>query len=141
MAPKKPKEMSKKEGKMPMPMSLAINKEKKPRAKKVPRVMLEPFFVKNNNQNPDFVDEKVVGWVLTDTMRKKGAVIWYLARASGDVLASQNAILTKPSGVGKPADFPPASLSEKDLASARYPVVEPLPAWAKHCFIPKSLVM
>ena len=75
MAPKK-KEMSKKEGKMPM--SSAINKEKKPRAKKVPRVMLEPFFVKNNNQNPDFVDEKVVGWVLTDTMRNKGAVIWYL---------------------------------------------------------------
>jgi hypothetical protein len=138
MAPKK-KELSKKEGKMPM--TSEINKEKKPRTKKVPLVMLKPFFVKNNNQNPDFVDEKVVGWVITDTMRKKGAVIWYLARATGDVLASQDAILTKPSGVGKPADFPPASLSANDLASGRYPVVDPLPAWANQCFIPKSLVM
>jgi hypothetical protein len=138
MAPKKPKEMSKTEGKKPM--SSAIDK-KKPRAKKVPLVMIDPFFVTNDNQNPDYVDEKVVGWVLTDTMRKKGAVIWYLARATGNVLTSPEAILTKVSGVGKPADFPPASLSEKDLASGRYTVVEPLPAWARQCYIPKSLVM
>ena len=138
MAPKKEKEkvMSKSEGKKPMQSAI-----KKPRKKKEPLVMLEPFFVKNNNQNPDFVDEKIVGWVITDTMRKKGAVIWYLARATGDVLASQNAILTKPSGSGKPADFPPSTLSASDLASGRYPVVDPLPAWADQCLVPKALVM
>ena len=128
--------MSKSEGKKPMQSAI-----QKPRKRKEPLVMLEPFFVKNNNQNPDFVDEKIVGWVITDTMRKKGAVIWYLARATGDVLASQNAILTKPSGVGKPADFPPATLSASDLASGRYPVVDPLPAWADQCLVPKALVM
>ena len=138
MAPKKEKEkvLSKSEGKKPMQSAI-----QKPRKRKEPLVMLEPFFVKNNNQNPDFVDEKIVGWVITDTMRKKGAVIWYLARATGDVLASQNAILTKPSGSGKPADFPPSTLSASDLASGRYPVVDPLPAWADQCLVPKALVM
>ena len=138
MAPKKEKEkvMSKSEGKKPMQSAI-----QKPRKRKEPLVMLEPFFVKNNNQNPDFVDEKIVGWVITDTMRKKGAVIWYLARATGNVLTSPEAILTKVSGVGKPADFPPASLSKRDLASGRYTVVEPLPAWAWKCYVPKALVM
>eukprot|EP00966_Prymnesium_polylepis_P327238 7383116-Prymnesium_polylepis.1 len=74
-------------------------------------------------------------------MRKKGAVIWYLAKATGDVLASQTATLTKPSGIGKPPDFPPSSLSAKDLASGRYVVLDPPPVWAAQCFIPKALVM
>eukprot|EP00966_Prymnesium_polylepis_P136434 3152687-Prymnesium_polylepis.1 len=64
-------------------MPSAIDK-KKPKAKKVPLIMIDPFFVTNDNQNPDYVDEKVVGWVLTDSMRKEGAVIWYLARATGN---------------------------------------------------------
>jgi hypothetical protein len=140
MSPKKQKEMSKAEGKKPMPS--AIDK-KKPKAKKAPLVMIPPFFVKNDNQNPDYEDEKVVGWVLTDSMRKKAAVIWYRAKATGNVLTcpEDEVILSKVSGIGKPADFPPASLSERDLASGRYTEVEPLPAWAWKCYVPKALVM
>jgi hypothetical protein len=140
MAPKKEKEMSKSEGKKPM--QSAIDK-KKSRAKKVPLIMLPPYFVKNENQNPHHEDEKVVGWVLTDSLRKNGAVIWYRAKSIGNVLtcAEDEVILSKVSGVGMPADFPPASLSERDLASGRITQVVPLPAWAWKCYVPKGLIM
>ena len=140
MPPKKKKEMSKEEGKKPM--ASAIDK-KKPRAKKAPLIMIPPFFVKNDNQNPDYKDEKVVGWVLTDSLRKKAAVIWYRAKSTGNVLTcpEDEVILSKVSGIGKPADYPPASLSERDLASGRITEVVPLPAWAWKCYVPKALVM
>ena len=140
MAPKKEKEkeLSKSEGKKPMQSAI-----KKPRGKKAPLIMMKPYFVKNDNQNPYHEDEKVVGWVLTDTLRKKAAVIWYKAKSVGNVLtcAEDEVILSKVSGVGMPADFPPASLSERDLASGRITQVVPLPAWAWKCYVPKALVM
>ena len=140
MSPKKQKEMSKAEGKKPMP---SATDKKKPRAKKAPLIMIPSYFVKNDNQNPHHEDEKVVGWVLTDSLRKKGAVIWYRAKSIGNVLtcAEDEVILSKVSGVGMPADFPPASLSERDLASGRITQVVPLPAWAWKCYVPKALVM
>ena len=103
--------------------------------------MLKAVFMQNNNQNPKLLTEKVVCWVITDKMRKKGAVIWYLAKTSGDFLSSQTAILTKPSGHGKPADFPPSTLSGKDLASERYVVLDPPPPWAGQCYIPKAQIL
>ena len=103
--------------------------------------MLKAVFMQNNNQNPKHPTEKVVGWVITDKMRKKGAVIWYLAKTSGDFLSSQTAVLTKPSGHGKPADSPPSTLSGKDLASGRYVVLDPPPLWAGQCCIPKAQIM
>ena len=122
MAPKK-QEMTKKEGKRPMEM---IDKEKK--MKKVKEeIVLETVFMQNTNQNPKHPTEKVVGWCITDTKRKKGAVVWYLAKTSGDFMSSQTAVLTKPSGHGKPPDFPPSTLSSKDLAGGRYVVLDPPP--------------
>ena len=133
MAPKK-QEMTKKEGKMP------IDKERK--VKKVKEVLVpETVFMQNTNQNPKHPTEKVVGWCITDKKRKKGAVVWYLAKTSGDFMTSQTAILTKPSGHGKPADFPPSTLSGKDLAGGRYVVLDPPPLWANQCCIPKPGIM
>ena len=135
MAPKK-QEMTKKEGKMPM----GIDKEKK--VKKVKEeVVPETVFMHNTNQNPKHPTEKVVGWCITDKKRKKGAVVWYLAKTSGDFMSSQTAVLTKPSGHGKPADFPPSTLSGKDLAGGRYVVLDPPPLWAGQCCIPKAQIM
>jgi hypothetical protein len=133
MAPKK--EMTKKEGKKPVPPK-GIAKEKKPKEK----VVHETIFLHNTNQNPKVPTEKIVGWCLTDTKRKNGAVIWYLSKTSGD-FPNQTAVLTAPSGHGKPVDFPPSTLSGKDLASGRYVELDPLPQWAGQCHVPKQQIM
>ena len=135
MAPKK-QEMTKKEGKMPV-QDKGVTKVRKPKEK----VEHETVFLHNTNQNPKVPTEKVVGWCLTDKKRKKGAVIWYLAKTSGDFFSSQTAVLTAPSGHGKPVDFPPSTLSGKDLASGRYVVLDPLPPWAGQCHVPKAQIM
>eukprot|EP00966_Prymnesium_polylepis_P249430 5766864-Prymnesium_polylepis.1 len=86
MAPKK-QAMTNKEGKRPMEM---IDQEKK--AKKVKEeIVPETVFMHNTNQNPKHPTEKVVGWCITDTKRKEGAVVWYLAKTSGDFVTSQTA--------------------------------------------------
>ena len=93
---------TKQEGKKPMPIS-------KSAAKKV-QIQHELIFLHNTNQNPEVPTEKICGWCLTDTKRKNGAVIWCLAKMSGE-FPNQTVILTAPSGHGKPAEFPPSTLS------------------------------
>ena len=139
MAPKKPA-MTNKEGKRPIEMVDQEKKEKK--VKKVKEeIVPETFFMQNKNQNPKHPTEKIVGWCTTDTKRKEGFVVWYLAKTSGDFVTSQTAILTKPSGVGKPADFPPSTLSKKDLAGGRYVAMDPVPLWANSCVLPRPGIM
>ena len=135
MAPKKPA-MTNKEGKRPIEMVDQEKKEKK--VKKVKEeIVPETFFMQNKNQNPKHPTEKIVGWCTTDTKRKEGWVVWYLAKTAGDFVTSQTAILTKPSGVGKPDAWPPSTLSKKDLAGTRYVAMDPVPQWAKDCVLPQ----
>lgn len=138
MAPKK-QAASKKEGKRPMEMVDQEKAEKKEKKVKVVKeeVVKETFFMENKNQNPKHPTEKIVGWCTTDTKRKEGWVVWYLAKTTGDFVTSQTAILTKPSGVGKPDAWPPSTLSKKDLAGGRYVAMDPVPLWANDCVLPQ----
>ena len=134
MAPKKPA-MTNKEGKRPMEMVDQEKAEKKAKVKEP--IVKETIFLQNKNQNAKVATEKVVGWCITDTKRKEGWVVWYLAKTAGDFVTSQTAILTKPSGVGKPDAWPPSTLSKKDLAGTRYVAMDPVPQWAKDCVLPQ----
>ena len=135
MAPKK-QAASNKEGKRPMEMVDQEKAEKKAKVVKEP-IVKETIFLQNKSQNLRVATEKIVGWCITDTKRKEGWVVWYLAKTAGDFVTSQTAILTKPSGVGKPDAWPPSTLSKKDLAGTRYVAMDPVPQWAKDCVLPQ----
>ena len=139
MAPKK-QAASNKEGKRPMEMVDQEKAEKKAKVVKEP-IVKETIFLQNKGQNPKVPTEKIVGWCTTDTKRKEGWVVWYLAKTSGDFVTSQTAILTKPSGVRKPAAFPPSTLSKKDLAGGRYVAMDPVPLWDNSCVLPRPGIM
>jgi hypothetical protein len=134
MAPKK-QATPNKEGKRPMEMVDQEKAEKKAKVKEP--IVKETIFLQNKGQNPKVPTEKLVGWCITDTKRKKGEVVWYLAKTAGDFVTSTTAILTKPSGIGKPDAWPPSTLTKKDLAGTRYVAMDPVPKWAKDCVLPQ----
>jgi hypothetical protein len=128
MAPSHSKQSPKAEGKKVVAISAGVQKKKK-EAPTQKYILLRAM-----RQNVGIETEIIVGWGLDQSNSKEIFVIWYLA-----TLTSANvAVLTAPTGYGKPKAYPPSTIKRKELAAGHYVEISPTQGWASTMMKPAT---